>query len=73
MKTCATCKHSVPRHSSTFLRCLNIVSTYECEQSDCPSCDPSDAFIENDGKGTGGPGLIVAPTFGCVLHEEKAG
>jgi len=48
-----------------------IVSEYNCINDDCPSCDPCDAFIENDGNGAAGPGLIVAPAFGCVLHEEK--
>lgn len=69
MKTCATCKHTEPFGSR--LRCLTIVSEYNCINDDCPSCDPCDAFIENDGNGAAGPGLIVAPAFGCVLHEEK--
>lgn len=77
MKTCATCKHW--RSSSLRLPAFNYTEDRP-EYLDRQACgkimeydrtkliknDAADlAFVDAEW------GLLTAPTFGCVLHEEK--
>lgn len=67
MKTCATCKHMGPRSvfSASEHRVCNRID------GDVRSKEIVGIDVSSDYGQVATAKLVVLPTFGCVLHEEK--
>ena len=76
VKTCATCRFKAAnRKKEVHATCMRIHHVYEVPDPVSPGLlggDPSnEKAVVTDASGYSAR-LLVLPTFGCVLHEEKS-
>jgi len=83
MKTCETCVYAKAQTRTGFhkrLSCSVVSHSSYTDGDDCPDCIKSAAaVIDSPDWNVAGvndedarePLLLVLPTFGCVLHEDK--
>lgn len=82
MKTCSTCRFMATsrddggltwfdsdynEHTSDHATCVRVIHGNRGDQTDKTAKEPA---VVVDGSGYAAR-LLVLPTFGCVLHEEK--